>query len=212
MRYVFAQVVAALLMLPPVSAPGNPIQNQSEAAKVQDLLPSGSLYSPEELHDNFGAQQFTPFGDRKFYFEILVPKGWESHLSDIDPDQLAQDKESPVTVAEFGPGGGVDDVGIQVSYMRVPEQVGLDRFVADYAQKSNGTVVVQQKAEFKGGAAQDALLKVNAEDLGPMLTRATAFRRGDIVFIVTGGAVEEKYEKNKRLFGAVAANFNPSGK
>ncbi len=212
MRSRLGQIAAVLFILAGMGAVGSSrAQNQPDAAKAQELLPYRDVSTPEEIQKNFRSQQFTPFGDKKFYFEILVANGWESHLSDVDPDQITQDKEAPVQVAEFGP-SGVDDVGIQVSYMRVPAETPLDRFMTDYAKKSGGTVVARQQAEFKGRAVEDALLRVNNDDLGPMLVRATAMRHGDLVFVVTGGAVEEKYEKYKRLFGAVAVTFEPLGK
>jgi len=213
MRTVLSQLVV-LWVVSGSAATGVAISaaQQADAAKAQDLLPYRDLYTPEEIQKNFRPQQFTPFGDRKFYFEILVPSGWESHLSDFDPDQLAQDKESPVQIADFEPGGGVDDLGIQVLYIRAAAQTGLDRIVTDYAQKSRATVVARQRAELKEGAAEDALLRMNSEDLGPMLVRIMALRHGDIVFIISAGTVEEKYEKNKRLFGAVATTFKASGK
>jgi hypothetical protein len=36
--------------------------------------------------------------------------------------------------------------------------------------------------------------------------------RGDIVFITTGWRVGEKYEKYNKVFAAVLASFNPTGK
>jgi hypothetical protein len=210
MRCVLGQVFVVGLILVTASG-GSSAQNQPDAAKAQELLPYRDVSTPEEIQKNFRPQQFTPFGDRKFYFEILVPNGWESHLSDVDPDQVTQDKQAPVQVADFEP-SGADDLGVQVSYMRVPEQTTLDQFMTTYAQKSGGTVVARQQAEFKGHAVEDALLRVNSDDLGPMLTRATAVRHGDLVFIVTGGSVEGKYESYKRLFGAVVTTFEPLGK
>lgn len=213
MRFALAQVLAALVILAPVAARGGgPPQNQADAAKIQEMLPYRDVSSPEEVQKNFRLQQFTPFGDKKFYFEILVPNGWESHLSDVDPDQVTHDKEGAVQIADFEPGGGVDDVGVQVSYMRVPEQTGLDRFMEDYVKKSGGAVLGRQQAEFKGHVVEDALLRVNNDDIGPMLTRVTALRHGEMIFIVTGGAAEEKYERYKRTFGAVAVTFEPLGK
>jgi hypothetical protein len=55
-------------------------------------------------------------------------------------------------------------------------------------------------------------MKTTDDSLGPMLNRVMAFRRGDIVFISTAWSVEEKYEKYKKVFAAVLASFNPTGK
>ncbi len=205
------RLMAALLLVAGVATRLCAAQNQADAGKAQDLLPYHDVSTPEEIQKNFRLQQFTPFADQKFYFQILVPNGWESHLSDVDPDQVAHDKEAAVQIADLEP-SGVDDVGVQVSYMRVPAETSLENFMKDYAQKSNGTVLARQQAEFKGHQVEDALLKTTADDLGPMRTRVTAVRHGELVFIVSGGTVDEKYETYKRLFGAVATTFEPLGK
>lgn len=184
---------------------------QQESQKNQDLLPHADLYTPEEISKNFGLQQFKPFANEKLFFEILVPTGWVARPSEVEPEQLSHDNESPVSMADLGP-GGADDVGLNVLYMRVPAATALDRFMDTYIQKSGGTVVARQHAEFKGRAVEDALLKTNWEDLGAVLIRATASRQGDFIFIVSGFSVEGKYDQYKRAFGAVAVSFNPLSK
>jgi hypothetical protein len=206
MRRVVGQALAiALWVATPALAGGLPQD------KTEDLLPSAGAFTPEELSKNFGRQQFTPYGDSKFFFEILIPNSWESRLSEVDPDQLAHDAQAPVPMAEFGP-AGADDVGLQVQYMRVPEQSGLAAFMDKYAQTNGGTIVVRHALEVEGRAGEEALMKMNSDDLGPMLARVAVIRRGEFVFIVSGSATEEKYEKYKRAFGAVVNSFDPSGK
>lgn len=189
------------------SQPSGPQANSSEA---RDKLPFGDVFTADGLHNNFYSQQFTPYGNSKFTFEILVPKGWEGHLSEIDPDQLTHDNEAPVPMVDFSP-SGVDDVGANVLYMRVPAQTTLDQFLDTYAKNAGGTIVTRQKLDYKGRAYEDVLMSTTDDSLGPMLNRVSAFRRGDLVFIYTGWCVEEKYEKSKRTFAAVLASFNPTG-
>jgi len=185
-------------------------QAPTETADAKDKLPFGDLFTPEELRSGFYSQQFTPYGNSKFTFEILVPKGWEGHLSEIDPDQLAQDTQAPVPMVDFSP-SGVDDVGANTLYQRVPAQTGLDAFLDGYVKNAGGTTLTRQKLDIKGRACEDLLMRTTDDSLGPMLNRVTAFRRGDIVYIFTGWGVDEKYEKYKRVFAAVLASFNPTG-
>jgi hypothetical protein len=192
------------------NAGSQPAWPQTGSAEARDKLPFGDLFSSDELRDNFYSQQFTPYGNSKFSFEILVPKGWEGHLSEVDPDQLTQDDQAPVPMVDFSP-SGVDDVGANVLYMRVPAQTTLDHFLDTYVKNAGGTLVTRQKLEFKGRAYEDVLMRTTDDSLGPMLNRVSAFRRGDVVFVFTGWCVDEKYEKNKRAFGAVLASFNPTG-
>lgn len=194
----------------PVPASSRAASPQAESVKAKEELPFGDLFTPAELSKNFDSHQFTPFGESKFSLEILVPKGWEAHLSEVDPEQLAHDTKAAVPMVEFYP-SGADDVGVQVLYMRVPGQGPLDRFMNDYAKNANGTILTRQKLEYKGRTLEDALLRTNDDSLGPLLSRVTAFRRGDIVFIFSGWGVDEKYEKNKRVFAAVLASLNPTG-
>jgi len=95
---------------------------------VQNQLPTGSLFSAEELSKGFNNHQFTPFGDPKFSLEILVPSGWESHLSDVDPGQITHDTDAPVPMIEFYP-NGADDLGVNVQYMRVPGEKPVSAFL-----------------------------------------------------------------------------------
>ena len=178
---------------------------------AQDQLPSGPLFSAEELSKGFNSHQFTPFGDAKFSLEILVPSGWESHLSDYDPGQLSHDTEAPVPMIEFYP-PGADDLGVNVQYMRVPGEKAVSAFLDEYAKSANGTITARQQLDLQGRKVEDVLMKTTDDSLGPILNRVMAFRRGDIVFISTAWGVEEKYEKYKKVLATVLASFNPTGK
>jgi len=178
---------------------------------AQDQLPSGPLFSAEELSKGFNSHQFTPFGDTKFSLEILVPARWESHLSDYDPGQISHDSEAPVPMIEFYP-PGVDDLGVNVQYMRVPGEKAVSAFLDEYAKSSNGTIAARQQLDLQGRKVEDVLMKTTDDSLGPILNRVMAFRRGDIVFISTAWSVEEKYEKYKKVFATVLASLNPTGK
>jgi len=180
------------------------------AATAQEQLPFGGLLASEEFSKTFGAHQFTPFGDSKFSFSISIPSGWESHLSEVDPSQLAHDSEGPVPIAEFAP-AGADDVGMNVQYLRVAAETPLANVIDDYIKGNNGTLLTRQHLDSQGRSLEDALMKSTADDLGSLLTRVTVLRRGPIVFIYTGWCVEEKYEKYKRLFGAALESFTPAG-
>jgi len=178
---------------------------------AKDQLPTGSLFSAEELAKGFGSHQFTPFGDPKFSLEILVPTGWESHLSDYDPGQLSHDTESPVPMIEFYP-NGADDLGVNVQYMRVPGDKPVSAVVDVYAKSANGTIAARQQLDLPERKVEDVLMKTTDDSLGPVLNRVMAFRRGDIVFIATAWSVEDKYEKYKKVFATVLASFSPTGK
>jgi len=178
---------------------------------AQDQLPTGSLFSAEELAKGFGSHQFTPFGDPKFSLDILVPTGWESHLSDYDPGQLSHDTESPVPMIEFYP-NGADDLGVNVQYMRVPGDKPVSAVVDVYAKSANGTIAARQQLDLPERKVEDVLMKTTDDSLGPVLNRVMAFRRGDIVFIATAWSVEDKYEKYKKVFATVLASFNPTRK
>jgi hypothetical protein len=178
---------------------------------AQGQLPTGSLFSAEDLAKGFGSHQFTPFGDPKFSLEILVPTGWESHLSDYDPGQLSHDTESPVPMIEFYP-NGADDLGVNVQYMRVPGDKPVSGVVEVYAKSANGTIAARQQLDLPERKVEDVLMKTTDDSLGPVLNRVMAFRRGDIVYIATAWSVEEKYEQYKKIFATVLASFNPTGK
>ena len=49
----------------------------------------------------FSTHPLTRFGDAESSLEILVPSGWESPLSEVDPGQLSQDTEAQGPMVEF---------------------------------------------------------------------------------------------------------------
>ena len=199
--YVATWLLCAACALPPAISQ-NSVQNQ---------LPTGSLFSAEELSKGFNNHQFTPFGDARFSLEILVPSGWESHLSDVDPGQITHDTDAPVPMVEFYP-SGADDLGVNVQYMRVPAEKPVSAFMDEYIKTAKGTPAARRQLDLQGRKVEDLLMKTNDDTLGPLLNRVMAFRRGDIIFISTGWGVEEKYEKYKKVLATVVASFNPTGK
>jgi hypothetical protein len=207
---IVLMVYALAVVAPRWMAGSQPAWPQAESAEARDKLPFGDVFTADELRNNFYSQQFTPYGNSKFTFEVLVPKGWEGHLSEVDPDQLTQDDQAPVPMVDFSP-SGVDDVGANALYMRAPAQTTLDQFLDTYVKNAGGTLVTRQKLEFKGRAYEDLLMRTTDDSLGPMLNRVSAFRRGDIVFVFAGWGVDERYEKYKRSFAAMLASFNPTG-
>ena len=190
-------------------SPGSAAAWTPQATEAQKQLPFGDLLTTSEPRKSFGAHQFTPFGDSKFTFTISTPSGWESHLSEVDPDQIAHDTDAAVPIAEFYP-SGADDVGISVQYIKVPAEKALATVVDEYVKANNGAVVTRQQLDYKSHSLEDALMKSNNDDLGPILTRVTLLRRGTIVFIYSGWSVADNYDKYKRLFGAVLESFTPA--
>jgi hypothetical protein len=184
--------------------------HQATSSATSAQLPFGDLLASDEFSKTFAAHQFTPFGDSKFSFTISIPSVWESHLSEVDPDQIAHDTDAPVPIAEFAP-GGADDIGINIQYLRVPAEKPSATVIDEYAKANNGTVVARQHLDSRDRSMEDALMKSTADDLGPMLTRVSVIRRGPIAFIYTGWCVEAKYEKSKRLFAAALESFIPTG-
>jgi len=202
--------VSSLVLIIVISAACS-LFGRSPQQSAQEQLPTGALFSAAELAKGFGGHQFTPFGDPKFSLEILVPTGWESHLSDYDPGQLSHDTESPVPMIEFYP-NGADDLGVNVQYMRVPGDKPVSAVVDVYAKGANGTIAARQQLDLPERKVEDVLMKTTDDSLGPVLNRVMAFRRGDIVFIATAWSIEEKYEQYKKVFATVLASFNPNGK
>ena len=181
---------------------------ETPAPSAKDLLPSTGLYTPADVGKNLNRQQMTPHGNSKLSFEILVPKGWQSQVSEIEPDQLTHDDQAPVPMAEFYP-TNADDAWAVTLYIRLPQDVSLASFIDRMLAKDGGTLVTRQAANFNGRAVEEALVRADNEDLGPILRRITVMRRGEFLFIVIGTAAEGEYPKYKRSLGVMAASFTP---
>ncbi len=184
-------------------------------AQVQDQLPSADLASKEEIAEGFFRQQITPLNNRAFYFEVLVPKDWDSRPFEVSKSDIAEAEtgKSTVRLALMTPNAAREGPPlIEAHYMRVPQRVTLARFVDVLAQMFGGQIVVRQKGEFNGRTVEDALLKKNVEGVGTALTRVTASRRGEYIFVIASTCTEAQYPKYKKIFGLAAVSFNPSGK
>jgi hypothetical protein len=70
-------------------------------------------------------------------------------------------------------------------------------------------ILARQHGDYNEREVEDALLAKEAEDERE-LTRFTASRHGEYIFIVTGTAPEKLYPEYKRLFGISAVTFEPS--
>jgi hypothetical protein len=209
---LLALVAAGAWLLAPRAADGKPRRaSQKEASVQDDLLPYLKVASPEELERDYATMRVTPYGDPKFYFEIAVPRGFESKPVQVSRQQLREDASTPVPMAEFAPG---DDktVLIEARYVRAPQRVSLDRFMEVYAEQSGFEIVKRQRGEFEGRQVEDALLRVNSPELGKTLTRLTVSRRGDFIFMVAGSCRASDYPRWKRAFAVAALSFSPTGK
>jgi hypothetical protein len=183
-----------------------------ETVKVTDVLPFASLFSPEEIRSGFDRQRITPLGNDRLYFEILIPKDWDSRPLTVTKQQITNDDTELVPMAELTPTKGPENVLVEVRYMRVPPQVALDTFVDSYVKAAKFVLVTRQKGDFNGRTVEDALLRMDTKEYGAILTRLTASRRGEYIFVVASSAPEKLYPKFKNVFGAAAVSFDPAGK
>ncbi len=184
---------------------------ETPSASPADLLPSAGLYTPGDVGKTLDRQQMTPHGNSKLSFEILAPKGWNSEVSEIDPGQLTHDDQAPVPLAGIYP-SNADDAWVEILYIRLPENVSAASFLDGMLKKDGGTIVIRQASNFSGRAVEEALVRGDNEDLGPVLRRFTVLRQGEFLFIVIGTAAEPGYAKYKRNLGILAASFTPRGK
>jgi hypothetical protein len=182
------------------------------AEEIENRLPTENLYKPDEIRDGFDRQQVTPFGDPKFYFEIPIPKGWESRPYEISKQDLtdAEMGAAMVRMAMFTPNSQDEkNVMIEVHFMRVPSRVQLSNWMDTALANIDSSVLDRQAGEYNGRAVEDVLLARDGDIA--LLTRFTASRHGDYIFIVSGTAPKEQYQKYIRIFGLAAVAFNPLG-
>lgn len=205
---VLSGTATFLMMRSRASAPASATESAQAGVDVKDALPYLNLYSNEQLRSEFDLQKITPLGDAKLRFEMLVPKSWEAHPIQVSKQQLVMDSQVPVPLAEVGPRGR-DDVMLEVRYLKVPPRVTLDRFMTTLAERSGYQIVARQRGDFNGRLVEDALVRMVTPQFGAVLTRITASRRGDLIFMVGGSAKEADYANWKRVFGAAALTFDP---
>ena len=184
---------------------------KKEAAVQQGLLPHVNVVAPDVLERDYLNMRVTPYRDPAFFFEVTVPRTFQSRPVQVTPQQRQEDASTPVPMAELAPRGD-RSVLIEARYARVPENVSLDRFMEVYAEQSGFQFVKRQRGDFAGRQVEDALLRVTSPTFGKTLTRLTVSRRGDLVFLVAGSCPEADYPKWKQAFAVAALSFSPTGK
>lgn len=209
---ILAAAAAAWLLLPasPQAGPSRHSRGKDSAMK-EDLLPHVNVVPPKVLEREYANMRVTPYNDPKFYFEVTVPRTFENQPVKVTREDLQADNASPVPMAEFRP---KDDgsVLIEARYVRVPEKVSLDRFMAVYVEQAKFQFVKRQRGDYNGRQVEDALLRIESPALGATLTRLTVSRRGEFIFMVAGSCKEADYAKWKQAFAVAALSFSPTGK
>lgn len=208
---VMAVAVAGTWFVLQRSPAARPAQAPAKEVVLQDPIPFVDVVSPEQLKRDFVEMRVTAYNDPKLYFELTLPKNWESRPVTATREQLKKDDETPLPIGEFAP-KGQDDVLVEARYIRVPLHVTLDRFITVYAEKSGFQFVKRQRGDFDGRKVEDALLRMTSPQLGATLTRLTVSRRGDLVFLVAGSCKEADFPKHRQAFAVAALSFNPVGK
>ena len=208
---VMAVVAGGTWLVLQRSQAARPAQVPSPEAAMQNPIPFIDVVTPEQLKKDFVEFRVTAYEDRKLFFEITLPKGWENRPVSATREQLRKDDETPLPIGEFAPKGATD-VLVETRYIRVPDRVTLDRFMAVYVDKSGFQFVKRQRGDFDGRKVEDALLRMNSPKFGVMLTRLTVMRRGDYIFMVAGSCKEADYPKWRQTFAVAALSFNPVGK
>lgn len=208
---VAAGAGAAFLLRDRLASMRAPAAEQGSAP--QDLMPTTGLYGAADVGTTLNWVQVLPPGHRRLFFQLLLPRDWEWRQPPVTAEEWAGDSKLPVTLLQAGPRSN-EDAFLEVRYLKVPQEVSVERFVRVFADLS-GHEVVYDEPKAVGAQrekVQDALLRKRSPEFGPTLTRMLATRRGEYVFVVAGSAPQASFRKWVRTFGAALTSFNPSGK
>ena len=180
-------------------------------SRQEELLPSNNLFPKQEIAKNIVNARVTPYNNPKLYFEIGLPKNFESQPLQVGPDVLGDDQHQLVPMARFEPKANPDDASIDIGYIRPPSTASLKDVVDKFADAMGLTYVLAQQGEFNKRTVFDALL-AGKGNKGPVLVRWTLSRRNDYVFAVVSSVLKDKYDLHKKVFGLAAVSFDPTGK
>lgn len=177
---------------------------------LSELLPYSNLFSSEEIKSGFSRIHVRkPFGDTQLAVAVSAPNDFEEKPVELTKDELARDKLVQIPLVVMNPKGNTD-VHLEVRYIRASEDTNLNGFIRTYAQDSGLELVGRRPGEFNGRQVEDALLKTNDKSKGSStVTRLTASRHGDRIFLVASTCPEKDYSKWKKVFGFAAVSFAP---
>ena len=192
------------------SAGGEQSKPVISTVDLSDMLPYANLFSSQEIKDGFANISVKPLGDPALSFEVLTPRDWEEEPLELTRAQLSQDSIVQIPLVEMTPKSSAD-VRLEVRYIRAGEDTNLGNFVKSFAQKSGFELLGRQPGEFNGRQVEDVLLRADDKSSGAVLTRLTASRHGDRIFLIACSCPEKEYGAWKRIFGAAAVSFAPNG-
>ncbi len=149
----------------------------------------------------------------KYHFDIIIPKDWEvlDFTADREPD--------PSEFLELGvfrqQGAWMNDdkatlnAEISVSIVNV---IGDKRSAADWLEDTvvknapSYQILEKRSRETSEGDAADLLISYKAKD-ETVMNRIAAFRRGDMVYVVSGNDSPNGYRDNAEVFYTAIATF-----
>ncbi len=175
---------------------------------LSEMLPYSNLFSSEEIKTGFSRIHVRkPLGDSQLAIAVSAPNDFEEKPIELSRDQISQDSIVQIPLVAMNLKGN-SNVHLEVRYIRAADDTNLGGFVKSFAQKGGFEVVGRQPGEFNGRQVEDALLRVNDKN-GSIVTRLTASRLGDRIFLVSSSCPEKDYSKWKRVFGFAAVSFTP---
>lgn len=192
-----------------VGQAGNSAPSPLSTVDLSELLPYSNLFSSEEIKSGFNRLRIIkPVGGTQLSITVSAPNDFEEKSLDVTADQLAQDKVMQIPLVALNPKGD-SNVRLEVRYIRADSEESPGSFVKSYAQKTGLQVLGRQPGDFNGRQVEDALLRDAPTNKPPTVTRLTASRQGDRIFLVSSTCPEKDYSKWKKIFGLAAVSFSP---
>lgn len=185
---------------------------KSEKGQPLDLakaLVSGSLFSEEQLRQEFNNLTAAPFQREELAFSMLVPKDWRDNPLKVPAEIVTNATVACVPLSEqLAPEDEPGHARIEVRYTKLDLVVRLPDWVEQFITTAGYKLLRHQHAVFNGREVEDNLVRV-LQGGKSYIARLTFSKHGERIFLVSGSAEEAHFNRYARIFGAAAVSFTP---
>jgi len=173
---------------------------------MNNSLPIGDSYSPEQLRARFVVAAGTPFDDPQMSYRIMVPRDWRAAAARLPPSGLSTQQLQPLVTFTAESARPVPP-SLQLSAAPLVRGVSAANWLRYFAQSTGKRI---DKLVDVSRLFADSLMLFDND--GASFTSRVACRIDrDRIFVILGTSERVDYESNAEIFGVAVASFKLPG-
>jgi hypothetical protein len=181
--------------------------DSKEFVDIYQVFLKNELPSNQQIKESFINLSTIPFQRKELAFSLLVPKDWRDNPLKVSPEVLEYDTENMVPVTlQLAPKDEKGNARIEVAYIRMERELDISDLVDFYLEANDLKVLMRREGTYNQRKIEEAL--IYSENVSKSyMVRMTFSRHGNLVFLVSGSAIESEFLRYSQIFAAAAVSF-----